>query len=193
MRKFTALWILAGSMFLLAACGKTIPEDDTISVNKKGNITCTVVEDFDKDYYDAEELQAEIEEDIAAYNINFAQDHLTLETFEVNEGVAVLQTEFDQAKYYADYSGMTLFVGTVGEALEEGYSLYGECMGADGALTDLGSIEEAHELKVLVLEEAVRVEVPGTIVCVSRAGNVVITDKKEAVVNEAQQAFIIYK
>jgi len=193
MKKFIALCILISSMSVLAACGKEIPEDDTISVNRKGNITCTVVEDFDKSYYDAEELRAEIEEDAAAYNVNFAQDHLTLELFEVTDGVAVLQTTFDQAKYYADYSGMTLFVGTVEEALEEGYDLLGECMGTDGALTDLGSIEEAHKLNVLVLEEAVQVQVPGEIVCVSRAGNVTIQDKKEAAVLEAEEAFIIYK
>lgn len=193
MKKTISIWILTLSMLLLAGCGNAVPAENTISVDKKGKITSTVVEDFDKDFYDADELEAMIEEDIAAYNVNFAQDHLTLKKFEVKDGVAVLQTQFDEARYYADYSGMTLFVGTVADALEEGYDLLGECMDSDGSLTNLGSIEEAEQWNVLVLEEAVHVSVPGSIVCVSRAGNVVITDKKEAVVNEAQQAFIIYK
>ena len=192
MKKFTSVWLLACSIFLLAGCG-SVPEDDTISVDKKGRITYTVVEEFEKDYYDAEELKEVIDEDIAAYNINFAQDHLTLKKFEVKDGIAVLQTCFDEARYYADYSGMTLFAGTVAEALEEGYNLLGECMGTDGGLTDLGSIEEVEKMNVLVLEEAVKVEVPGSIVCASRAGNVQINGKKEATVLQAEKAFIIYK
>ena len=193
MRKAIQVWLLMVGLVLLAGCGSKVPEDDTISVDKKGRITCTVVEDFDKDFYDAEELEALIKEDIADYNLNFGQDHLTLKDYEVKDGIAVLQTQFDEAKYYADYSGMTLFTGTVAEARAEGYDLSGECMDANGSLTDLGSMEKADELKVLVLEEAVNVEVPGSIVCVSRAGNVMITDKKEASVQEAEQAFIIYK
>lgn len=193
MKKCIRMWFLALGILLLAGCGSAVPGDDTISIDKKGRVTCTVVEDFDKDFYDADELKAMIDEDIADYNVNFGQDHLKLKKYEVKNGIAVLQTQFDEAKYYADYSGYTLFSGTVAEARAQGFDLSGECMGTDGSLTDPDSLEGTDKLKVLVLEEAVDVEVPGSIVCVSRRGNVIITDKKKASVQEAEQAFIIYK
>jgi len=193
MKKYLYMCLLAVCFLMLAGCGKAAPEDDTISVDKKGKILYTIVEDFDKDFYDAAELQTMIEEEAEAYNGKFGQPHLFVEKFEVKDGVAVLQLQFDEGKYYADYSGMTLFSGSVVDALDEGYNLFGECMGTDGALTDLEHVEGAEAMEVLILEEAVSVEVPGTIVCVSRAGNVMINGKKEATVLEAEEAFIIYK
>lgn len=193
MKKGIRVCLLALCLVLMAGCGGKVPEDDTISIDKKGRVTSTVVEAFDKDYYDAAELETMVKEEIANYNLNFGQDHLSLKKYQVRDGVAILQTQFDAAKYYADYSGHTFFIGTVAEAKAEGYDLSGECMDADGSLTDPGSMENADDLKVLVLEEAVNVEVPGSIVCVSRSGSVLITGKKEASVQEAEQAFIIYK
>jgi len=186
-------WILVCSMLLLVGCGNAVPHEDTIAVDKRGQITCTVVEDFDKDFYDAEELKEVIDEELASYNESFAQDHLTLKKFEVKDGIALLQTRFEKARYYADYTGLTFFVGTVAQAQAEGYDLSGECMDTTGSLTDLESIEGSGELQVLILEEAVEVKVPGKIVCASRAGDVVITGKKEAVVQDAREAFIVYR
>ena len=72
-----------------AVCGLSgkIPEEDTISVDKKGRVTSTIVEDFDKEFYDAEELEGEIDAELAEYNQNFAADHIRKEAFEVEDGV----------------------------------------------------------------------------------------------------------
>ncbi len=193
MKRAIHIWILGFCFLFLAGCSKSIPDKSTISVSKKGVVTCTAVEEFGKSFYDTAELQSEIEEEIAAYNGKFSEEHLTLNSFEVEDGIAKLQIEFDEAKYYADYSGMALFVGSVAEAQASGYDLSGEYMDPEGSLTDLET-EGAAGRNVLVLQEAVQVEVPGNILCVSRDGNVEITGKRTAVVQEeASAAVIVYE
>ena len=68
-------------------------------------------------------------------------------------------------------------------------------MDADGAKTDRASLGDADQAKVLVLEtdEAMQVEVPGTILAVSAGGNVNVTGKKQAAVTDGGLSFIIYK
>ena len=197
MKKLVSLGLLALFLFL-AGCSEKIPEENTIAVDKKGVITYTVVEDFGKDFYDIEELRRDIEEEIENYNRNFGSDPLKLKTLEADEGKAVMQLEFSEARYYeeyyTDYSKATLFVGTLEEAEEAEYDLSGEFMGADGSLTDLSQISSSEKLYVLITNETLSIQVPGEIQCVSPSGSVAILGKQEAVVKEeVRQACIIYK
>ncbi len=195
MRKRISLCLLMCSILLFSGCKGTLPEDDTISVDKKGRVTSTIVEEFDKEFYDAEELEGEIDEELAKYNQNFAADHIRKEAFKVEDGTASLQLVFDEWKYYSDYTGLTLFAGTVSEAEEEGYDLqlYGEYMDADGSLTDVDTVSAEGDVSVLILEEAVKVQVPGKILAVSPTDYVTITGSREASVQEAGLSYIIYK
>ena len=194
MRKSVCFVLLACMISALAGCG-SVPKESTLAIDKKGKITDTVVESFDKDFYDSEELQKEIESELAEYNKNFAADHITMKKFEVKDGTATLQLVFDGSEYYEDYTENTLFTGTLPEAEAEGYELSGELLDADGAKTDRASLEDADEAKVLVLEtdEAMQVKVPGKILAVSAGGNVSVTGKKQAAVTDGGLSFIIYK
>lgn len=194
MRKSVCFVLLACMISALAGCG-SVPKESTLAIDKKGKITDTVVESFDKDFYDSEELQKEIESELAEYNKNFAADHITMKKFEVKDGTATLQLVFDGSEYYEDYTENTLFTGTLPEAEAEGYELSGELLDADGAKTDRTSLKDADEAKVLVLEtdEAMQVEVPGKILAVSAGGNVSVTGKKQAAVTDGGLSFIIYK
>ena len=159
---------------VLIGCGGSVPKESTIAVDKKGKITDTIVEEFDKDFYDSEELQGEIESELAEYNKNYATDHITMKKFEVKDGTATLQLVFDGSEYYEDYTETTLFNGTK---------------------LSLGDLDGADEAKVLVMEtdETVKVEVPGTILAVSAGGNVNVTGKKQAAVADGGLSYIIYK
>ena len=102
MRKSVCFVLLACMISALAGCG-SVPKESTLAIDKKGKITDTVVESFDKDFYDSEELQKEIESELAEYNKNFAADHITMKKFEVKDGTATLQLVFDGSEYYEDY------------------------------------------------------------------------------------------
>ena len=83
MRKLICICLLACGIFFLAGCGNSVPEGNAISVDKKGTITSTITESFDKDFYDADELKEEIDSELADYNKTFAKDHISLKKFEV--------------------------------------------------------------------------------------------------------------
>lgn len=197
MKKLISLCLLMLCLFL-TGCSEEIPEENTIAVDKKGAVTYTVVEEFGKDFYDVEELRGDIEEEIGNYNRNFGSDPLTLKTLEADQGTIVMQLEFAEAqyyeKYYADYSKAALFVGSIEEAQEAGYDLDGEFLGADGSLTDITQLSNPEKCKVLITNEAISIQVPGEIQCVSPSGSVVILEKKKALVKEdVKQACVIYK
>lgn len=197
MKKLISLCLLMLCLFL-TGCSEEIPEENTIAIDKKGVITYTVVEEFGKDFYDLEELRGDIEEEVENYNRNFGSDPLTLKTLEEDQGTIVMQLRFagaeDYERYYADYSGAALFAGTVEEARAAGYDLDGEFLGADGSLTDITQLSNLEKLKVLITNEAISIQVPGEIQCVSPSGSVTILEKKKALVKEeAKQACIIYK
>lgn len=61
MRKSVCFCLLICMLSVLAGCGGSVPAESTIALDKKGKITDTIVEEFDKDFYDSEELQSEIE------------------------------------------------------------------------------------------------------------------------------------
>ena len=98
MKKLISLCLLA-LVLLLTGCSEEIPSVNTISVDKKGVVTYTVIEEFGKDFYDAEGLRADIEQEVGDYNRNFGTDPLTLKSLEVEDGSAVMQMQFtDRAR-----------------------------------------------------------------------------------------------
>lgn len=193
MKKLICSCLLTCGIFLLAGCSGAVPEGNSISVSKKGAVTSTITEDFDKDFYDADELKEEINSELADYNKTFAKDHISLKRFEVKNGKAVLELTFAEDSDYSSYNEEELYVGTVSEAGEEGYDLSGELVDADGAQKDFDALEEGAQILILETEEPTQVQVPGQILAVSAGGNVTITGKKQAAVENAGLSYIIYK
>ena len=193
MRKIVSFCLLMCSILLFSGCFGAAPDQDTISVDKRGRVTSTIVEDFDKEFYDSEELESEIDEELAEYNQNFAADHIRKEMFEVEDGIATLQLVFDESQYYKDYTGLELFVGMVSEAEEEGYELPAYFVNPEENAVDVEELNSEGDARILILEEAVQVRVPGRILAVCPEDNVTVTGDREAAVAEPELSYIIYR
>ena len=141
MRKIVSFCLLMCSILLLSGCFGAVPDQDTISVDKRGRVTSTIVEDFDKEFYDSEEL----------------------------------------------------FVGTVSEAEEEGYELPAYFVNPEENAVDVEELNSEGDVRLLILEEAVQVRVPGRILAVCPEDNVTVTGDKEAAVAEPELSYIIYR
>ena len=69
MKKRNMVFLMAAMLCLLSACGKETDVDtNTVIIEKKGQITEAIVEDFEQPYYDQEELKREIEDDYTSFN-----------------------------------------------------------------------------------------------------------------------------
>jgi hypothetical protein len=118
----------------LTACGAgsgtaTDENGDAISsitINKDGSISNSIVEDFGESYYDEASLKTMIEDSISEY-INKSSDmnidKPSLKSCKVADGYANVTIDYESYKAYAGFNGEDLFVGTVAEANLAGYDL----------------------------------------------------------------------
>ncbi|TGY91476.1 hypothetical protein E5329_20845 [Petralouisia muris] len=172
MKKFISIslviLVLAG---LLTGCGKSLEADrDTVYIQKKGNVVSAAIADFDKDYYDDEELKNYIDERVAEYQEEHGKGSVSIDEFSVEDGVARLFIKYDSCEEYQNFNEVTLFSGTIPQALAEGYNFEEEFTeienGEAAGSADRDAIADL-DAKVIILSEKVDVKVDGTIQYVS--------------------------
>lgn len=172
---------------LLSGCSNTGDiEQNTIVVKKDGTVLGAIIEDFSDSKYVSEELQAMLEEEIAAYNAKAGEGRVTLETYEVTEDKKVkIYLEYASFEDYAGFNEETFFVGTVSEAYEAGHEFVDmENVTGEGTAIGKADVLEKGSMKMVVFEEPVHVRVNGKITYVS--SGVTADGKKEAAANKEE-------
>ncbi|MCR4841974.1 MAG: hypothetical protein K5840_01795 [Eubacterium sp.] len=141
MKKITSLVLcVALSVGMLAGCGcgSSYQSDvSAISVRDDGSILAVSVEELDQSYYDEEELKTYIDDAVSEYTSANEDVTVKVQSLKVSDSVATLNMKYDSAQTYSDFNGVTLFTGTVAEALAAGYEF--DCSFAsisDGASSD---------------------------------------------------------
>lgn len=186
--------VLIAGMSLLSGCNfnKNI-ETNTIVVQKDGSILGVIVDVFDKDYYNSEELQQKIQNDVAEYNSTAGTDSIVIDKYEVTEQKQVyLYLKYKTFKDYIDFNEKELFVGTVSDAYEAGKAFME--MSSVSNQSDVLSAEDVLERgssKIVIFEEPICVKVNGKISYVS--GGVKEISKKEASADGEGPFCILYE
>ena len=188
---------IAGVLALLCSvvlfgCGSTEKEITTITVEKDKSLTSTIVEAFDRDYYDTEDLKEYTLDAVAAYN-TASGGAVSVSKVEAKDGVVEVQMKYGNAQDYAGFNEKEFFVGTVAEAYDAGLDL-------DVLLQDISDksrtagkneILQMGEKNLVVLEEEIAVEVPGKILYVS-GGTEVLGTSRVVVHPGGGASYIIY-
>lgn len=195
------LGIMALTVGLLAGCGTPDVVTNTIIVDKNGKVTEALVEDFDKDYYSAEELEAFVEAEIADYEADHESGAVKMSGLTVEAGTAKMVMKYADAAAYRDFHKANFYVGTVVDAQSAGYKfdvMFAEVTeGTAGAATVSGDVVMAAEGNVLAIQDYIDVQVPGTITYVSEG--VTVTGSGSASIQAANEtdvapvAYIVYK
>ena len=173
MKKNIGLLLVAAlALTVFAGCGGSLKVDEnTVYVQKKGKITGAAIENFDKDYYNAEELQTYVEERVAEYVAGHDKKSVKVADFAVEEGVAKLNINYAGYEDYAEFNGVEMFVGTVPQALVAGYDFEDTFLkvedGKLGAEVTKEEVTSNDEYKVVILNEKVNVKVAGTVLYTS--------------------------
>ena len=196
----------AAGMLLLSGCGSYDADENTLFIKRNGEIYETNVQSYEGDQYNAEELQAFIDEEIGAYN---GEGSVTVEKFEMDGPDAMLTTKYSDGKAYADFNKRTFFNGKVVLAQADGFDFDvpfftpGEKAASDtetgtGASVPRNDVIENPNLSVVVLSENTVVSVPGKILYYSE--HVTPRDKHTAEVEgygaegvAVKPAYIIYQ
>lgn len=195
MRKWIAVILAVLCAASLTGCGSAKDADiTTIAVSKDGSLTNTIVEEFEKEYYDTEDLKEYTLDAVAAYNASGADRDVSVSKVEEKDGVVVLQMKYPNAENYAGFNGKVFFAGTIAEAYESGMELDVTLQDVSDKEKTVGKSEilQMGEKKIVIVQEDVALEVPGKILYASDGTE--IMEAKRAVMHPGDElAYLIYK
>ena len=183
-------------MLVPSGCGNDEEdyEDTTLTVGRKGRVTENIVESFDKDYYDINELTNEFTDSVAKYNESIGGDEIKLKRIELADSKVYVDLDFTGPSDYERFIGEKLFVGTISDAYDNGYTMDVVLKGTESG-DKIGKVQimGMKDKDIIILSEHVRIKTFRDIAYVS--ANVDVLDSKEArVLSESDGlAYIILK
>lgn len=143
---------------------------NAVVITEEGKLISYMVDAFDKDYYDAEELAAMAMQEASAFSAehDLAEgDEMVIQGAEVwpDSGQVALIMEFANAESYAAYYDVDAFYGTVNEAMGAGWSLSGKLIDTkkETALSD-EKLDKYGEKMIFILGHEVDIRMPGKII-----------------------------
>ena len=198
-RSFLLATVISASCFLTGCSilAGFSPEVSGVSVSKNGRITEVVRESFDASYYNEEELQSQIESEISDYNSSHDDKSVKKKSLKVENGEAQLRMVYDSYQDYAQFNHVGFYVGDINGAIQAGYAFEGSFLPVSDGKTAEGSsiwgssLMSGKNYKTIVVNEALLVDVPGTICYVSEG--VKVTGKSEAVTENTDTSYILYE
>lgn len=197
MRKFGKLVAVSGLLvMLLSGCGQTaVPEDiqeSALSVSASGQLTFSLVGEFDRDYYDLAELRAMAEENVAVFGGNVeagtdgtsagrtgtdgtGTDPVTVKSVEAAQDGSsrvVVTYSFDSAESFESFLayydlGERFFYGTVAEAAARGYEAVILRSAQSGDSMMAGALLQEPERHLIVTDTAAYVYCPDRVEYIS--------------------------
>ena len=196
MKKKTVVICIFAVLLVLCACsGKEDDYDETtIRVEKRGKVSERIVESFGKDYYDINELKGEFTSSVSQYNDSIGSEEIKLKDIELKDSKVYVNIDFNGPSDYERFVGESLFVGTVSDAYDNGYSMDVTLKGVDsGEKVGKVQIMGMSDRYIVIVSEHVRVRTFRDIDYVS--ANVDVIDSNEArVLSESDGlAYLILK
>jgi len=201
MKKLKAAGILAVLMIWLTACGSGADAGqetmNSLTLDKDGSVENTIIEGFDKDYYDLDGLNTMIKDSIEQYCRQNPTAEITLKGSEVSDGQVRVSMKYDSAASYMGYNSKTLFAGTIQEAYSEGYDLDISLTDVKDSSNTIGKQEllEMGQKHIVIMElpstmtDGMRLQCFGEILYVSDGVNPV--SKKTADIEQSQGVSVV--
>ena len=172
--------ILMPSIFLFG-CGSSGIETTTVNINKDGKVVSTIVEDFGESYYDLKELSDMAAKEVSAYNSEFISEKVFLESSGQNEETkaVTMVISFNSTSDYSHFNQVSLFYGTVREALDKGYSVSEDLVDRDGKVLGSEGINDNLDKHIIITNDKTNMVAPYNITYMT--GGTRLKGKKEAI------------
>lgn len=179
----------------LTGCSKEIQLRDgtNLQLEKEGGVTVTYIEEFPSDYYDVAELEAMNAEEVAEYNSQAGEDAVEVVSTITDGSKVTLTMHFADMEDYGNMNGITVYNGTVSQAIAMGYDMNKTFTDAKTGemLTEI-NWEELGSKHIVIINEAVSVYPYKKIEMVT--DNVTVSeDRNVATITGQEQAVIVFK
>ena len=194
MRKLKTILAIIFVTGLFIGCGEPeVIDSNTIQVQKDGSITDVIVDDFDQNLYSIDELQSMTEDEIAQYETTDGAGKITLDSIEMVEDKLHVTMTFAGYADYAAYNDTDIFVGTLADAYNAGYSLDISMISAK----DTNTVLVKDDLMQMGLSKVIITDYDGIIRCPNKIlyynqGTSQI-DKKHVSGTAGELTYVIYK
>ena len=196
MKKIILTILIAALIPALAGCaqGEENYDETTLTVSKNGRVDQYIIESFDRDYYNIDELKAEYEKAVTAYNESIGGDEIKLKKIELKNSKVYVDIAFTGPSDYESFVGENLFVGTVNDAYDNGYTMDVTLKGVkEGDKIGKVRIMGMSDKDIIILSEHVRIRTFKDIAYVS-ANVDVLSDNEARVLSESDGlAYLILK
>lgn len=210
--KLAAIAVMAGLMLYGCSGGGGSsafpPEQSAIYINRDGEIYSALVKEYDtsRDYYDAAELKAMAEKEVAAYNAEHpvnqegSKGAVTLTDCTMENGKARIVYQYADGTNLSQFTGQfqdavnhaqSLEVSTVAEGLTQGKVTDGTWIDVKkNSTAALDDVMKQSKLHLVSVNGAVSVQTEGKILYYS--GNVTLKDEFTAEITEGN-AYLVFK
>ncbi len=168
------------TLLTLAGCGDKRENVTSVRIDKDGKVTNVIYEEFYKDYYDIQELSDMAASEISEYNVEYSSQKVTLEKAELveDDSFAKLTMTYDSASDYSHFNQVSLFYGTIEEAMDKGYEVSKSLVNSSGDRIEASFIEENKGRHIIITSDKSNIIAPYNIEYMSNG--VTLHDKKEA-------------
>ena len=165
--------------------------ESTILLLGNGSVQGASVEQFDKSYYDKDELKDFIKEDIDTFNSKDSNvEAVKLEDFNVSDKTAKVLLNYKDITLYNEYNSSDIQVLTMGEAVEKNIlpdTMQDVINSSEVAKTD---VTANSEYMVVVTNELIDVKTEGKIKYYS---NAMLLNEQTAQSMEGKTTIIVYE
>lgn len=153
----------------------------TLTLKSNGKVVFEELTSFEEDYYSKRELKRYIKDTIREYN-QTSDGSVRFKKLKVKKERAYAKYVFSDYETYGEFTGQTIFSGTVAEAMGSDYDFLDIFAKVeDKAKTKEASLEQVtkhNDYKVLIVRGNMNVRVPGEIIYVSDSCTEVVDDNQ---------------
>ena len=172
-KRKTVLLILALSLGLVGCGQGKVPEVSSVSIGKDGKITHQIVGDFEQNYYEMEGLETLATERVAEYCADNGADSVILGSVEEKDDKILIQFNYATNRDYSEFNHRDLFVGTIAEAMAQGYPLESvPFVSSAGKAIEIGFMENYETKQIAIIEtkpsEELVVNIYGKVLYINR-------------------------
>lgn len=149
----------------LAGCsseeGPVVHDSQAITINAEGGVLCELVEGFEKDYYDVDELKSIVSEEISEFNKERLRSDAAqlVEIKKAGDNVR-MSIQFATTSDFMEFGDGLLVYDTVTSARDAGYTFSGDLKDKnDEKITTkaLSGLQDAH---VVICDQIYTIETP---------------------------------
>ncbi len=161
------------AIFVFGGCSTYEADKNTVYILNNGKVVSNSIESFDENVYSKKELKSYIKEVIDVYreeNGNVVKQ----KSLKVKRGEATLVMEYASAEEYEKFEGTEIFVGSVSDALEEGYTFEVDFANVTDGKIVPGTLEEFADdpaYQVVIIKANVDVCLKDRQICYVSAAN----------------------